>query len=105
MFHNGEHNAFTDLCPPIREQGGLMQYAAQLPASFSGVLRLGEDGCTPASLDPQKGYAYINHLTVAQLRWVFGLDTSEASLAPSFLQASFPDAFGLYKTDPTITGP
>lgn len=105
VIKNAGHNAFTDLCPPIREQGGLLQYASQLPEAFVGVLRLGEDGCTPASLDPQKGYAYIDHLTVAQLRWVFGLDTSEVSLAPGFLQATFPDAFGPYFTDPTLTGP
>ena len=104
VVKNAGHNAFTDLCPPIREQGGLMQYSAQLPSSFAPVLRLGEDGCTPDFLEPAVGYRYIDHLTVAQLRWVFGLDPTEASLAPAFLAKTFPEAYGPYQTDPTIAG-
>lgn len=104
VVKNAGHNAFTDLCPPIREQGGLMQYSAQLPSAFVPVLRLGEDGCTPDFLEPAVGYKYIDHLTVAQLRWVFELDPTEASLAPAFLAKTFPDAYGPYQTDPTIPG-
>jgi predicted dienelactone hydrolase len=102
VVRNAGHNAFTDLCPPIRAQGGLTQFAAQLPEAFAPLLRLGEDGCTPASLEPETGYAYIDHLTVAQLRWVFGLDPTEVSLAPAFLASTFPQAFGEYRTDPAI---
>ena len=89
------HNAFTDICKPIREGGGLMQYSGKLPAPDS-LLRLGEDGCTPDNLDPDTGYAVINHMTVAQLRHVFGIDTSDASLAPSYVESLFPGAIARY---------
>ena len=90
------HNAFTDICKPIRAGGGLMQYSGKLPAPDS-LLRLGEDGCTPANLDPDTGYAVINHMTVAQLRHVFGIDTSDASLAPSYVESLFPEAIARYE--------
>jgi predicted dienelactone hydrolase len=89
------HNAFTDICKPIREGGGLMQYSGKLPAP-DNLLRLGEDGCLPENLDPDTGYAVINHMTVAQLRHVFGIDTSDASLAPSYVESLFPDAIARY---------
>ena len=89
------HNAFTDICKPIREGGGLMQYSGKLPAP-DNLLRLGEDGCMPENLDPDTGSALINHMTVAQLRHVFGIDTSDASLAPSYVESLFPEAIARY---------
>ena len=97
------HNAFTDLCAPIRAQGGLTQFAAQLPA-IAPLLRLGEDGCTDGYLDPQTGYDVTNHLVVAQLRWVFGIDPTEASLAPSYVEGQFPGALLSYDSDPPVAG-
>ena len=92
------HNAFTDICKPIREGGGLMQYSGKLPAP-DNLLRLGEDGCTPENLDVDTGYALINHMTVAQLRHVFGIDSSDASLAPSYVESLFPDAIARYDVE------
>jgi len=92
------HNAFTDICKPIRDQGGLSQFADQL-TSVAGVFKLGEDGCTDGYLDPTKGYAVINHLTVAQLRWVFGLDPTDASLTSAYLDATFPGTIADYRVE------
>ncbi len=91
VLENAGHNAFTDLCGPIRSQGGLMQYADKLPA-LVGLFRLGEDGCTEGMTDVAKSEAVINHATVAHLRHVFGMDPSEASLDAAFLQKAFPAA-------------
>ena len=96
------HNAFTDLCGPIREQGGLLQYAGRLPAP-ENLLRLGEDGCTEANLEVETGYAIINHLTVAQLRWVFGLDPTAVSLSTDFVESLFPGMLTQYRSAPADT--
>lgn len=82
------HNISLDICARIREQGGLMKYQDKLPA-FAGLFRLGEDGCTPDNLDPAKGLAIVEHLTVAQYRWVFGQDADRASLTDEFLTRTF----------------
>jgi len=91
VLENAGHNAFTDLCGPIRSQGGLMQYADKLPA-LVGLFRLGEDGCVDGMTAPEKSEAVVNHTTVAHLRHVFGMDPSEASLDVAFLQKTFPAA-------------
>ena len=95
------HNAFTDLCTPIRAQGGLLQYSGKLPAPDQ-LLRLGEDGCLPTNLDPELGYRLINHLTVAQLRNVFGIDAAQAqaSLEQSYLDQEFPGTLARYTYAP-----
>lgn len=82
------HNISLDICARIREQGGLTKYQDKLPA-FAGLFRLGEDGCTAENLDPAQGLAIVEHLTVAQYRWVFGQDTSRASLDEPFLERTF----------------
>jgi predicted dienelactone hydrolase len=97
------HNAFTDLCAPIRAQGGLGQFAAQLPV-LAPVINLAQDGCTEGYLDTQTGYDVINHLVVAQLRWVFGTDQGEASLAPGYVESLFPGALARYESDPPVAG-
>ena len=104
VLTNAGHNAFTDLCAPIREQGGLMAYADQLPA-LAPVLELGEDGCIDGYLEPEAGEALVNHLLVAQLRWVFGFDATDVSLSSAYLEAQFPEAFGSEQADPTPTSP
>ncbi|MCB1005818.1 MAG: dienelactone hydrolase family protein [Acidimicrobiales bacterium] len=101
---NAGHNAFTDLCGPIRAQGGLSKFAEQVPA-LAPVLQLGEDGCVDGFLPPEQGDALINHLLVAQLRWVFKLDPTDASLSPDYLAAQFPEAFGSEQADPTPATP
>ena len=90
------HNAFTDICAPIRAQGGLMQYSGKLPAP-DNLLRLGEDGCTSANLDTETGYAITNQLTIAQLRYVFGIDATDVSLSRSWLDTLFPGVLADYR--------
>jgi predicted dienelactone hydrolase len=97
------HNAFTDICAPIRAQGGLGQLATQLPI-IASVINLAEDGCTDGYLDPETGYDVTNHLVVAQLRWVFGIDPTEVSLAPDYVEGLFPGALLSYDSDPPVAG-
>ncbi|CAB4557899.1 unannotated protein [freshwater metagenome] len=89
------HNAFTDICAPIRAQGGLMQYSGKLPAP-DNLLKLGEDGCTNDNLDTATGYAIINQLTIAQLRFVFGIDKTDASLSADYLNSTYPGVLAEY---------
>ena len=89
------HNAFTDICAPIRAQGGLMQYSGKLPAP-DNLLKLGEDGCTSANLDTATGYAIINQLTIAQLRFVFGIDKTDVSLSSDYLNSMYPGVLAEY---------
>lgn len=95
------HNPFLDICAPLVAQGGLIANAGELgenPA-IAPLLRLGEDGCIEGYLDPEAGYALIDHTTVAWLRWVFGEDPTPAALSPEFLEATFPEATGLVESD------
>jgi predicted dienelactone hydrolase len=98
VLANAGHNAFTDLCAPIRAQGGLSQLTADFPAGAT-LFRLGEDGCTDGFADPAATYKLIDHLTVAQLRWVFGLDPSDASLTPEYVNGLFPGALSRYDSE------
>ena len=96
VLRGAGHNAFTDLCKPIRDQCGLMQYSGRIPAP-DNLLKLGEDGCTPANMDPTTGYNIINQLTVAQLRYVFGIDKNDASLSATYLNTLFPNGLSTYE--------
>lgn len=89
------HNAFTDICAPIRAQGGLMQYSGKLPAP-DNLLKLGEDGCTNDNLDTATGYSIINQLTIAQLRFVFGIDKTDVSLSSDYLNSMYPGVLAQY---------
>lgn len=91
VLKNAGHQAYTDLCAPIRARGGLSQYADRFPP-LADFFTNGENGCLPENLDPDRGYALINQLTVAQLRWVFRFDDNRASLDPAFLTKTFGDA-------------
>lgn len=103
VLDNAGHNPVLDVCKPIREQGGLVALAGGLADAFgpgvSGLLARGEDGCVEGYLDPQAGFDVTRHLTVAQLRWVFGTDASRASLEPAFLTATFGAAVGPVEQD------
>jgi len=103
VLANAGHNPVLDVCAPIREQGGLVALAGGLADAFgpgvAALLARGEDGCVEGYLDPQAGFDVTRHLTVAQLRWVFGTDPSRASLEPAFLTATFGDAIGPVEQD------
>jgi len=95
VLANTGHNSFTDLCSPIRAQGGLSQFASMLPIPQM-LLTLGEDGCTPTNADPETIYRVIDQLTIAQLRYVFGIDATDVSLSRSWLDDLFPGALATY---------
>jgi hypothetical protein len=97
VLANAGHDGFTDICKPIYEQGGLSQFAAQVPI-LAVVFRLGENGCIAGYADPVATYRVIDHLTVAQLRWVFGLDPSDVSLTNEYVESLFPGALARYES-------
>lgn len=78
------HNSFTDSCDAIRNGASLTQLAraAGFPID-ENLLRLGENGCTDAEVDPSEVWAITQHLTVAVLRHAFGLDPVPVGLAPA----------------------
>lgn len=90
---NAGHASFIDVCKPIRDLGGLDKYAGQLP-SFAPLFKLGDDGCAADNIDPVKAYAFINHVMIAQYRYVFGDDPTDVSLSDAYLKKQFPEAFG-----------
>jgi predicted dienelactone hydrolase len=93
------HSSFNDLCPLVRERGGYRQYAYQWPSLVSVLWAL-DDGCTAQDVDPLQARGAVAHLTVAQLRWVFGFDDSDVSLSPSWLRSLLGDVLGDYAVDP-----
>lgn len=101
VIANAGHNSFTDVCAPVRAQGGLLQYAGQIPVP-EDLLARGDDGCRPENIDPQVAYDVINQLTVAQLREVFDIDgeVATASLEASWLDELFPGALARYTYEP-----
>lgn len=88
------HAVFVDPCLPIRQEGGLSGFVRALGLDPAAVplVELGENGCLPTDVDPEQVWGLIDHVTVAQLDLVFGRhsDVAEASLDPSFLDATFP---------------
>ncbi len=95
VLANAGHDAFIDICEPIRAQGGLSQFTAEYPI-LETVVRLAEDGCVDGFADPAATYELIDHLVVAQLQWVFGLDPTDASLTPDYVDSLFPGALSRY---------
>jgi dienelactone hydrolase len=77
----GGHHAFSDLCEVGASQGGLLAVAELLHFPVPPALvPLASDGCNPPALPPTEAWPAIRQATVAQLRHVFGFDTSEAGL-------------------------
>lgn len=91
---NAGHNPFLDICANLQDQGGLVANAGDLAETFGPLLQLGEDGCLADFLDAETGYAMLDHLSVAWLRWTFGQDDSPAAVSPEFLEDTFPEATG-----------
>ena len=88
------HAVFVDPCVPIREEGGLSAFIEGLGLDPTTVplVELGENGCLPSDTDPELIWGLIDHLTVAQLNEVFGIDpeVATASLDPVYLEVTFP---------------
>jgi dienelactone hydrolase len=98
------HAVFVDPCVPIREEGGLSSFVEGLGLDPDDVplVELGENGCLPSDVDPVSVWGLIDHLTVAQLNEVFGIDpdVATASLAPAFLEETFPGLLQEMVSDP-----
>jgi predicted dienelactone hydrolase len=75
------HLVFADLCEVGSSQGGLLSIAAALrlpiPAS---LMPLASDGCKAPDLAPPTAWPAIRQAVTAQLRHVFGFDTSTKGL-------------------------
>ncbi len=77
VLSNSGHNSFTDTCPAIVEQGGLVPYADQLMVDRR-LLELGEDGCLASDTPAGELWPVIAHATVAQIRHRIGFDDGSA---------------------------
>jgi len=87
VFKKAGHNTFTDACPPIRDRGGLAQYAKELGLSES-LLRAGDNGCGADFVDPKTVWPLLYHLTVG---WLYQhlLGAGGASIEPAYVSANF----------------
>lgn len=75
------HLVFSDLCEVGESDGGLLAIAGLLGVPVSGQLAtLATDGCLPPATDPVLAWPAVQHVVVAHLRRVFGLDDSDAAL-------------------------
>jgi predicted dienelactone hydrolase len=95
VLANVGHDAFLDICAPIKAQGGLRQFTSAFPF-LELIVRLAEDGCVEGYANPASTYRVIDHLVVAQLQWVFGLAPTDASLTPEYVESLFPGALSRY---------
>jgi predicted dienelactone hydrolase len=83
------HLVFSDICEIGSGQGGLLSIAAaiHLPIPAS-LVPLASDGCHAPDTPPPEAWPVIRQAVTAQLRYVFGFDSSTAAL--SHLTSSYP---------------
>lgn len=103
VVENSGHGVFVDICLPIQEEGGLAEVVTQLgfdPAQVP-LVQLGEDGCLADDAPAGDVFELTDHLTVAQLRFVFGIDETQAaaSLERSYLDEQFPGLLEDYRVE------
>jgi len=90
LIKGAGHLVFADLCEVGAGQGGLLAIAQALKVPIPASLKpLATDGCTAPDLPPPEGWPLIRQAVTAQLRHVFGFDTSDAGL--SGLAAAYPN--------------
>lgn len=81
LLHDAGHLVFADLCEVGAGQGGLLAIAGALhvpvPAS---LVPLATDGCKAPDTPPPTAWPAIRQAVTAQLRHVFGFDSSTAGL-------------------------
>jgi dienelactone hydrolase len=83
------HLGFMDACTIAPGDGGPFQLAVSAGAVVPDVIgRLYADGCDPKYTSAEEAWPAIRHLTIAQLRAVFGIDP-----APVALDGSVADAY------------
>jgi len=98
------HAVFVDHCPLIQQEGGLSAFVEALGLDPEAVplVELGENGCLPDDTPAETVWAFIDHVTVAQLNETFDIDAAAAtaSLDPDYLAETFPDRFGSEQSEP-----
>ncbi len=89
------HQVFTDLCEPLSGRAGLAAVVEAAPELSDLATRL-DDGCLVPSPAIGTAAEVIDHLDTAMLRWALGLDATEVSLDPAYVEGLFPGALGSY---------
>jgi predicted dienelactone hydrolase len=90
LIKGAGHLVFADICEIGSGQGGLLAVAQALKVPIPASLKpLATDGCMAPDLPPPQGWPVIRQAVTAQLRHVFGFDTSDAGL--SGLAAAYPN--------------
>jgi predicted dienelactone hydrolase len=90
LLKGAGHLVFADICEVGAGQGGLLAIAQALKVPIPASLKpLATDGCMAPDLPPPQAWPAIRQAVTAQLRHVFGFDTSDAGL--SGLVAAYPD--------------
>ncbi len=90
LLKGAGHLVFADLCEVGAGQGGLLSIAAALKVPVPSQLTpLATDGCQAPDTAPPTEWPVIRQAVTAQLRHVFGFDSSDAGLAR--LRPAYPD--------------
>lgn len=88
-LHNFGHLVFADICEIGAGSGGLLAIAAEVHIAVpSSLKKLATDGCDPPDTPVTQGWPAIRQSVIAQLRHVFGFDSSLAGLTG--LKTAFP---------------
>lgn len=81
VLDDAGHNSFNDLCLIGRDQGGLLEIAAQVginpPEQLKGLFN---DGCTADYPPAEDTWPATRHFVTAQLRYYLGLDAEPVGL-------------------------
>lgn len=89
LIRGAGHLVFADLCEIGSSQGGLLSIAAVLHVPVPpSLVPLASDGCSAPDLAPPLAWPVIRQAVTAQLRHVFGFDSSTAGLTG--LVAAYP---------------
>lgn len=88
-LRNFGHLVFADICQIGAGQGGLLAIANEVHITIPASLKtLASDGCAPPDTPVTQGWPVVRQAVTAQLRHVFGFDTSPAGLTG--LKSAFP---------------
>ena len=89
-LHNFGHLVFADICEIGAGKGGLLAIASEVHITVPPSLKtLASDGCNAPDTPVAEGWPVIRQSVTAQLRHVFGFDSSLAGLTG--LKAAFPE--------------
>jgi predicted dienelactone hydrolase len=95
------HVVFTDMCAGVQARAE-PQLFSELLGLDARTAREAIDGCMPENTPVDEVHALWNHLDIAQLNWVFGIDgdVAEASLERAYLDRQFPGTIEQYLGEP-----